>query len=541
MKGRALIALAWSAATASTTAYADRIAVEAYVGNRPADAERVLAPIRPILERHRFVVSADALTKRFESHVWRSGGVKTTGLAMYKKIEKGIREFEDARLSAASTLKAGIDLARANPVAWANEPKYRDQVLRGLLFYALALNLSAKGSRDQASRAKGKRAAEYAERASAEEQSRDAAMDDLLLNFPTLVITADEFGAQAEALYLDANKRLRHNGVGSIELDVDDPNVIVYVDETQQPRKTTIGNVGAGRHRVLVVSAAESREYLIDVVVNRRSSVIVRWNLDSVLELGAWVGFGYASENERRREQDLLAALVGPLGGVSIAATLTVKADASAVSGQSYDMRSGKPLAPCTLAVSRSKDPDATEQFARCLAGEKDDRRFAAGGIATATSRPPSTSVLSASPTSALPSADASTSDEDNGPDEDSDDMAEPRTSSRRWMLWTAVGAFGATAVSGGLAVKFVLDGRSAGDEYDRVCAVMCTSQQAKAIIADQNTANRRAWIAASASGVTVVGGVVMLVLWRRGKASVPTPTAQIGHGGASVAWSVEF
>lgn len=539
MKGRALIALACAAA--STTAYADRIAVEAYVGNRPADAERVLAPIRPILERHGFVVAPQALTKRFESHVWRSGGVKTTGPAMYKQIEKGIREFEDARLSAATTLKAGIDLARANPVAWANEPKYRDQVLRGLLYYALALNLGAKDSRDQASRAKGKRAVEYAERASADEQSRDAAMDDLLLNFPSLVITADEFGAQAEALYLDASKRARQNGVGSIELDVDDPNVIVYVDETQQPRKTTIGNVVAGRHRVLVVSAAESREFAIDVVANRRSSVIVRWNLDSVLELGAWVGFGYTSENERRREQDLLAALVGPLGGVSIAATLTVKADASAVSGQSYDMRSGKPLAPCTLAVSQSKKTDAAEQFARCLAGEKDDRRIAAGGIATP--RPTSTSVLSESPTSALPVADASTStsDDDNATDEDTDDMAERRTPSRRWMLWTAVGAFGATAVSGGLAVKFVLDGRSAGDEYDRVCAVMCTSQEAKAIIADQNTANRRAWIAAGASGVTVVGGVVMLVLWRRGKASAPTPTAQIGHGGASVGWSVEF
>lgn len=536
MKGCVSIVLALAAA--SSPAHADRIAVEAYVGNRPADADRVLAPIRPILERHGFVVAADALTKRFESHVWRSGGTKSTGPAMYKKIETGIREFEDAKLSAADTIKAGIDVARANPIAWANEPKYRDEVRRGLLYYALALNLRAKESRRSSSRTKGS-----SDRAIADEQARDAAMDDLLLNFPSQVIKADEFGDQAEALYLDASKRARQNGGGSIELDVDDPNVIVYVDETQQPRKTTIGNVVAGRHRVLVVSAAESREYVIDVVANHRSTVIVRWNLDTVLKLGPWVGFVYTSDNDRRREPELLAALVGPSTGVTIAATLTVKADGSAVNGVSYDLRSAKPFASCTL--SRSKDTGEAEKFARCLAGEKDDRRIVAGGVATARSTS-TTAAIPPSPTgvSAAPTTDTSSSDEDADADaseEGTEDAVESGTSPGKWMLWTAIGSFGVAAVSGGLAVKFVLDGRSAGDEYDRVCAMTCTSQQANAIIADQDRANRRAWIAAGVSGVTVVGGVVLFVLWRHGNAPAATPTAQIGHGGASVGWSVSF
>lgn len=538
MRGRALAALAGLAA--STTAYADRIAVEAYVGDRPADAERVLAPIRPVLKQHGFVVDPDVLTKRFEAHVWRSGGARTAGTSIYKKIEDGIREFEDAKLSAASKLKDAIELARANPVAWVNEPKYRDQVRRGLLYFALALNLSAKEARDQMSRAKGKRQNEFSERANADEQARDEAMDDLLRNFPAFVVKADDFGVQAEALFVDANKRARQNGGGSIDLDVDDPNVIVYVDEAQQPRKTTIGNVVAGRHRVLVVSASESREYPIDVMPNRRSRVVVRWNLDSTLKLGDWTGFAYTSESERKRERDLLAALIGTSGSVDISATLTVKAGASEVVGQSYDMRSGKPLASCTLDVSKRAATDAAEQFARCLANEKDDRRVAG---ADRPPRLPSTTAATSTtenPTVAAASLDVNRSDGDDESDEGSGEL--PATgASHRWMLWTAIGSFGVAAIGGGLTAKFVLDGRAAGDELDRVCADTCTSEQAKTIIAKQDTANHRAWIAAGASGVAVVGGAVFLFLWHRSGRPAGTPTAQIGPNGASVGWAVAF
>lgn len=123
----------------------------------------------------------------------------------------------------------------------------------------------------------------------------------------------------------------------------------------------------------------------------------------------------------------------------------------------------------------------------------------------------------------------------------DSDDVPETRGTSHRWMLWTAIGSFGAAAIGGGLTAKFVLDSHAASDELDRVCADTCTSQQAKALIADHNTANQRAWIAAGVSGVAVVGGAVFLVLWYRSGRSAATPVAQIGPGGASVGWSIGF
>lgn len=513
---------------ASSTARADRIAMEAYVGDRPAEAERVLAPIRPVLQRHGFVADPDALAKRFAAHAWRSGGVRTVGLQIFKKVENGIREFEDAKLGAASTLEDALDLARTNPTAWVNEPKYRDRVRRGLLFYALALNLRAKDARDHASRAKGKKQSEYLDRANTDERARDDALAELIRSFPGFVVKADEFGSQAEALFQEANKRAQQGGTGSLELDVDDPNVIVYVNEAQQPRKTTLGNLVAGTYRILVVSATESHEYRADVLPNKRSRVVVKWGLDSVLRLDGWVGFAYSAESDRQQEQEMLSALVRASGAVDIATTLSVKADGSAVVARSYDLQRGRLLASCTLQTSRKPDIKAMEELARCVTGEDKRPTFASAAPTQHSERvavPATTSVIDEEREDVAGSGEAS-------------DAPGPRA---RWKLWGAVGSFGVAVVAGGLAGKFVLDGRAAGDELDRVCADTCTSQQAKALIAEQDTANHRAWIAAGVSGVAVVGGAVLLVLWHRSGRPAATPIAQLGPGGASVGWAVEF
>lgn len=62
-----------------------------------------------------------------------------------------------------------------------------------------------------------------------------------------------------------------------------------------------------------------------------------------------------------------------------------------------------------------------------------------------------------------------------------SDESPAPETSDqvasdRSWMKWTGIAGIGAGLVGGAFAVKFALDSRAAGDEFSRVCAVMCTS-----------------------------------------------------------------
>jgi hypothetical protein len=525
----------------SMIARADRIAMEAYVGDRPANAERVLAPIRPVLERHGFVATPGALAKRFAAHAWRSGGVRTVGLQIFKKVEDGIREFEDAKLSAANTLKDALALAGANPTAWVNEPKYRERVRRGLLFYALALNLRAKDGRDRASRVKGKKQSDYIDRANADERARDEALAELIRSFPGFVVRADEFGAQAEALFLEASRRALQRGTGSLELDVDDPSVIVYVNEAQQPRKTTLGNLVAGEYRVLAVSATESHEYQVDVVPNKRSRVVVKWGLDSVLKLDGWAGFAYRAEHDREQEQELLSALVRASGAVDVAATLSVKSDGSAVIARSYDLQRGKSLASCTLPSNRKPDRQAMDRFARCLTGEDGEPAVASGAReadSRPTAQPAGGAIVDTSATRPAPVIDHERADTAVSAIDDASDAPSPRST---WKLWGAVTSFGVAAVAGGVAGKFALDAGAAGDELDRLCADRCTSQEAKAIIADQTTARHRALFLAGVSGAAVVGGAVLLVLWHRSGHSAATPTAQIGAGGASVGWSVEF
>lgn len=124
--------------------------------------------------------------------------------------------------------------------------------------------------------------------------------------------------------------------------------------------------------------------------------------------------------------------------------------------------------------------------------------------------------------------------------DEEDADAGAMAGSAPPWMQWTALGlAIGGLAAAG-LSVKFALDGRSAGDELQRVCADTCTSEQANTLLDKQSTANRNALISGIAGGAFVVGAGVMYFLSRRTAANnqvsiMPT------QGGAFATVGVRF
>lgn len=107
------------------------------------------------------------------------------------------------------------------------------------------------------------------------------------------------------------------------------------------------------------------------------------------------------------------------------------------------------------------------------------------------------------------------------------------------WALWTGLGALGVGVVGAGAAAKFGVEGQDADDELARVCATMCTGQQAKTLIAKRDSANRRAIITGSASGVVAIGGIALLLIWNHSERGVPT--VQVTSSGASVGWSSTF
>lgn len=121
---------------------------------------------------------------------------------------------------------------------------------------------------------------------------------------------------------------------------------------------------------------------------------------------------------------------------------------------------------------------------------------------------------------------------------------APPPPNPRGWMKWAGIGSIAAGAVSGGLAIKFALDGKSANDDLAKLCATSCTGADAKKIEADGHAANRNAVIAAVAGGALIGAGVVLVVLSRQSSAPANEEadvSLQLTHGGATAGYAWHF
>nr|MBA2540308.1 hypothetical protein [Deltaproteobacteria bacterium] len=116
-----------------------------------------------------------------------------------------------------------------------------------------------------------------------------------------------------------------------------------------------------------------------------------------------------------------------------------------------------------------------------------------------------------------------------------SSDPAPRRTN--RWFV--AAGVAGACALAGGgLALVFSLQGRSAGDDLDRICAVSCTSEDARTLLDKQDSANRKAIVLGASGGVALAAGVVFFLVGRSGRNDTPvTIAAHPGGLAAAYAW----
>ncbi|MEP6864772.1 MAG: hypothetical protein ABJE66_29400 [Deltaproteobacteria bacterium] len=355
-------------AVTAVPVYADRIALESYIGSRPSEADRVMSTMRPLLERERFTVDAHALQRDFSAHLFRSGGVKTIGPKMSADVDSGIGQFLNASWAdAVKTLRAAVELARANPIAWVNEPKYRSQVQRGLLY--LALSSSKLNDEEIAAKRHHSGTIDLA-------SERDLAMQELIRLFPSFVVSRKQYGLEAEQLFQRIRSEQTSLGRGSLELDIDDPNAIAYVDDTVRPTHTTIGDLIPGEHHVLVVSNYASHEYSVEVIPRQIARLNIDTDLDAVLAVGNdWVGFMYPSQTERTtHEAQYVADLVGKNTSATMAAVLTVGHDNGhlAVTGILYRTSSAKQVRTCQVVLSNASDATSLTKLITCLTAGND-------------------------------------------------------------------------------------------------------------------------------------------------------------------------
>ena len=161
--GRLLVVLSvvlFALAIGTRTGFAEQIALESYVGNRPGDADRIAPLIRSVFDRRGFTVDPPTLRMLFREHVFRPGLVAPKFGDTLKKLSSAAEnDFSDEKYAkVASDLSKLIEAMRQNPLILARDPKYRELAMRVLVYYALADGrqaqaLASAGKPDEATRA----------------------------------------------------------------------------------------------------------------------------------------------------------------------------------------------------------------------------------------------------------------------------------------------------------------------------------------------------------------------------------------------------
>jgi tetratricopeptide (TPR) repeat protein len=242
------------------------IVIEAFTGDRPADADAWLAPVRAELERRGFQVgppltAAVAALSRDVRPL--SAGDALAAKSDVDRAYNHLIEGEYAEAIAAG--ERALALYEDATAALAGEPAMRDLQFRALVVVARAQD--ALGRPDDAVRS----------------------MAEAIRTFPDRAVSASEFDPRVRDLQRRVRQELQRQGTGGLELRVDDPAAILFLNERfVGTGATRLDGLPAGTYRVHVAKGSRvGRQHRIAVHPGSVVSLAVAWELDAALRTGS--------------------------------------------------------------------------------------------------------------------------------------------------------------------------------------------------------------------------------------------------------------
>ncbi len=482
----------WIALCLATAATARAgIVLEFHLHERPAALAKPIATLRAALETGGDLVAQPAAVRALlGAAVVPAPAITDRGLSpanLLAQINVGYKAYLDGRIDQAiPQLTAAIELGHANPALLVAASKYRTAMLDAMVSLA----------------------ASYHRRNQGDDRKRSVAvMHELIRSFPDkLTSLRDAYGPEPDGIYKGALKALQAQGTGSLVVDVDAPDALIFVDESEHPQNATFkANLPPGSYRVLIKNPKGlGRRYDVEVRANETARLSVTWALATALTAtDVWVGFTgmpeavavhHASALARPRGHDRVVLVSGAQVGGALALRAT---------------------------VYRASD-GTVERAHQILLDADVDARVAALANVVRLGGPAPATVTNLGPRTA--SMDATAPGTARG--------TQRSTRSRRPWLVAAGIAAGTGLVASGVALQFGLYARASSNELAEVCATACTSERALALETERDDAQRMAVIAGVVGGVALVGGVVLWLV-------APSASAASSETGEGVA--VEF
>jgi hypothetical protein len=402
-------------------------------------------------------------------------------------VVKGERSYAAGHLDeAAETLATVIRAILRNPATFVQGARYADVLYRALATLAIVRTRSGDAVAGLAT------------------------MRELVRAFPSRPLPRADYGPDGERLYREAVEETKKLGRGRLVIEPLDQRASVYVDgQIRGAGRIVLGDLIPGTYRVLVLaSGTRGHQYEIEVVSGAEAHVDAS-AADAWLQVtDRWVGFSFPSDAERSREAEYAGEIARRWTGGGVVAVVGSARlqNKPALVGTVY--KTDGTVLRSAVVTAAAADHGAVTALAQFLT----DGTIADGiEVVQSSKRQPRT----AKPTSNLI----------------------PRPA----LFWSGIGSFAAALIGGGLAIKFAGDAGAAGRELQATCAVSCTTDQERAILAKQDAANQNAIIFGVVGGVAVATSVVLVVTSLRHRRHAPGVSLVPLRGGAAATFSVRF
>jgi hypothetical protein len=336
---------------AASPALAGGIVLEAYNGERPADASRLLSPILDELAARGFS-GGDTLARTYEGKVSRPGQTPK-GLPgdFAAQIDGGFKAWVGGRfVDAIKTLGPLVDLAHDNSGLIAKDQSLRDPLLKGLI----ALALSQQRNGDQ-----GATKSTFAE---------------IVRSYPEAQLTRSTYGAEAVDLFEQVRHEISAAGKGKLTIEVDG-NAVVFVDERYGAVGTTTLDLVPGEYRVCALSVDKqpSRSHRMIVRPNENPKLTIDVGLDRALVTTAWTGFLFANAGDRENHEGTYAAHIAVQIGATAVAVVGIDQvrGRPAIVGSLVSMSNGREIRRASVAMEPDPSTERLKALARYLAGDE--------------------------------------------------------------------------------------------------------------------------------------------------------------------------
>lgn len=284
--------MAMAANAYASPAVTDPILVlEAYGGQRPANIDRYMKPLRDALEHQGFAARPERLDELCGRGMPRPGILDKgeTSASILRLVDQGYEAFSRARFEeAASRLTDAIVKIDRNAALLVLDTGNQEAVYKAHV--ALALSQSRLGHTDEAT----------------------ATMAELARMFRTRRLSRNEHGPTAEQFARKVYDQELAKGRGGLRIRTGNPRAMIFVDrQIRGMGEATLDDLIPGAYHVLVQEPQTAGlAYEVEVPERGHVELDAIWEVDTSLSVDKrWVGFEFANDKERYKEAIYGAAL----------------------------------------------------------------------------------------------------------------------------------------------------------------------------------------------------------------------------------------